>query len=86
MGVSTNAQLCFGVLFDEDTEFPWDTEDYAGDIEEWWLTEVCGYQPSVALFDAQGEYLAGRRPSEEALSHYFAEKRAFAKAHPVPPP
>ncbi|KKM61996.1 hypothetical protein LCGC14_1526060, partial [marine sediment metagenome] len=28
MGVSTNGQICYGIMFDEDTEFPWDEDKY----------------------------------------------------------
>lgn len=39
MGVSTNAQICYGILFDEDFEFPWNGGEYGGgfdDLIEWW--------------------------------------------------
>ena len=56
MGVSTNAILCFGISFDEDTIFPWgDGED---EMKEWWL-EVNGYQPPFELFDEHGDWLDG---------------------------
>ena len=36
MGISTDGQICFGVLFEEGYEFPWDCEEYAYDIYIWW--------------------------------------------------
>ena len=38
MGVSTDGQICFGIAFEECTEFPWDSEEYDGDIDAWWLS------------------------------------------------
>lgn len=30
MGTTTNGQIGYGIVFDEDFEFPWDMEDYGG--------------------------------------------------------
>lgn len=83
MTVSTNAQICYGVTFDEDFEFPWDDEKYE-EIDDWWLHEVHGFKPSVELFGPDGEYLNGIEPSKEDVSRYFGEQRDFLKAHPLP--
>jgi hypothetical protein len=36
MGQSTNGQICYGAIFEEGNEFPWDER---GSLEEWWRTE-----------------------------------------------
>lgn len=83
MGTSTDGQICYGIAFDEDYEFPWDAErDH--EIESWWIYRVHGFKHSTELFDSSGNYLNGREPSREEVSKYFAESRAFKDAHPVP--
>lgn len=83
MGTSTNGQICYGVVFDEEYEFPWDKE-HDGDIDNWWLYEVHGFKHSFELFDADGCYLNGRKPSGEESSRYFNESMDFAAAQPLP--
>ncbi len=39
MGVSTNGQLWYGVVFEDGYEFPWDAEPFDGDEREWWRAE-----------------------------------------------
>jgi len=36
MGVSTDAQISFGVMFPEGYEFPWEKDEYDWDINTWW--------------------------------------------------
>jgi len=36
MGQSTDGQICYGVKFEEDFEFPWDDDPYL-DEDDWWL-------------------------------------------------
>lgn len=43
MGVSTNGTISFGLIFDKDTQFPWDYEKFDSDIEVWWQ-HVNGFQ------------------------------------------
>lgn len=83
MGTSTNGQICFGILFEEDFEFPWsDAED--GDIENWWIYQVHGFKHDIELYDEKGEYLDGKKPSAEDMEKYYGPKRAFEAAHPLP--
>ena len=84
MGVSTNGQICYGITFDAGYEFPWDLDDYQGDIEEWWLCKIHGYKPSFEIYDAKGNYINGKTPPEEEINRYFAEKHEFAKTRPLP--
>lgn len=83
MGISTYGRLAFGVVFDADYKFPWDSQR-DGDIEDWWLYEVHGFKHSKVLFDEQGEYLNGVRPPEDDIRQYFAEIAEFLQEHPLP--
>lgn len=83
MGVLTNGQICYGNVYEEGFEFPWDAAPFDGDEEGWWRVE-CGYKPSQVLFDDKGNYLNGIKPSDEAVRAHFAEQQAFDDAHPLP--
>lgn len=84
MTTSTDGQLCFGVLFEEDYEFPWDDEKHDGDFEDWWLYEVCNYKNPFELYDDEGEYLGGQQPPESKISEFLDTKLAFKAKHPTP--
>jgi hypothetical protein len=45
MGTSTDGQICYGIITDEDNEFPWDGDEFEGDEEEWWAWET-GWEPT----------------------------------------
>jgi hypothetical protein len=79
MTVSTNGEICYGIVFEDGFAFPWDDG-----IEDWWLETIHNFRPSVQLFDASGNYIKGVEPSKEAIDAYFQEKRDFEKAHPLP--
>lgn len=81
MGVSTNGQLCYGVLFEDGFEFPWD--EYDG-IEEWWK-EVKGFVPTVFYpFDDEGNYAEGFNRESPEVDAYFDEEDEWEKANPIP--
>lgn len=80
MGTSTNAQLCYGVAFEEGTEFPWGD----GAIEDWWTYTVHGFKHSVELYDGDGNYLNGREPLKAEVNRYYEERRAFDAKHRIP--
>jgi len=84
MGVSTDGQISFGILFEEGYEFPWDCEAHDGDVEDWWIYKVCGYKNPIELYDGKGEYINGREPSKEESDLYYDTKRKFFEAHPIP--
>lgn len=54
MGVSTDGQLSFGVVFDEGYEFPWDAEPFNGNLDDWWLS-ITGF-----VSDTDSEYYSRR--------------------------
>lgn len=59
MGTPTNGYISFGIVFSEYAEFPWNIDDR---IEDWWVEDVCGYEPSFEIFDEDGEFIEGERP------------------------
>lgn len=79
MSVSTDGQICFGNVYEEDFEFPWENHD----IESWWRKE-CGFKPSVELYDESGEYVNGVKPSQDVIDAYYKEHRDFDLAHVLP--
>lgn len=83
MGISTNGQICFGILFPEEYAFPWDKY---GDEEEWWLKDVLKYKPPFEIFDSKGEYIDGVKPPKETIDKYYEYRRNFinkSNAFPV---
>lgn len=84
MGISTDGQICFGILLDDGIELPWDAEPYDGDIDEWWIREIHGFKPSVEIFDESGMYLNGVAPDQALIDQHFTEISAARTAHPLP--
>src|SRR5689334_5299643 len=82
MGQSTNGQICFGVSFPEDFEFPWD-ESHEGDIEEWWKS-LRGFVPLFEMWDAKGNYKDGKEPPKAQKDAYYEHKHKWEKENPVP--
>lgn len=80
MGMSTDATISYGVMLDEDYEFPWADFD---DIDNWWAS-IRGYKPPFELFDADGNYLNGVEPSDGKVSEYFAHRREWETLNPLP--
>ena len=87
MGTSTDGQLSYGVLIDEEFEFPWDAEDYGGDIEEWWR-DVRGFRnPVESPFNEYGRYKPGFSDASPEVREYFKNQREWVSwlaANPVP--
>lgn len=83
MSVSTDGQICFGILFEESFEFPWDLSPWDGEYEDWWR-DMNGYEPPFNLYDSRGNYLDGIEPSKDRIHEYYAARREFDKARPFP--
>ncbi len=79
MGVSTNGQICFGLLYEEGFEFPWNEDGQ--ELEDWWR-DVCEYKPSKEVYDSKGDHLPGIGKAD--IDAYYAERRAWDEAHPCP--
>jgi hypothetical protein len=83
MSVSTDGQICRGILFEEEFEFPWDHEMYQGDEEHWWR-DINGYKPPLELYDAKGEYLNGVKPSDDQIKTYYNAQKKFMEENHLP--
>lgn len=79
MGVSTDGRICFGLLFDEGYEFPWDESEMG--IEEWWRDQY-DWKPSLTIYDDDGNRLPN--VTEEQVRTYYQEFRDWDAAHPLP--
>lgn len=94
MGQSTDGIICYGYLLGE-VSFPWDDDEHAGDIDNWWAYGIHGesYKPQhKSPFDAKGNWDAAqgffnkrdRRHSEdsgqEAAYKAWSEERDAHKA------
>lgn len=84
MSVSTNAYLCYGIVFPEEYEFPWDAEPYHGDIDEWWLWEAIKFKPTVEVFTPEGNYLEGMNEKHPLVEQYYEEQDALIASNPLP--
>jgi len=80
MSVSTDGQLCYGILLSEDAELPWQTEEYDYDIEDWWIVKILGFKHSFELFDEKGNWLEPRQ-SKKIEDKYFQEQIDFKDSH-----
>lgn len=86
MTVSTDGQICYGIPFEEDFEFPW-TEDGDSDEEalrNWWIYKIHGFKHDFELYDEDGEYLGGKVPSAEEKQRYYGPWQKFVDEHPLP--
>jgi len=84
MGVSSNGHICYGIVFNEDYKFPWNCDKYEGDIDLWWIYEICSYTDPFELWDETGNYVGGIKPSEDKIDEWYKVRREFEKEHPVP--
>ena len=85
MGQSTDGQICYGIAFGEDMEFPWDADGYDSDPEDWWLFAILGFRQSFELYTPEGRYIGGVRPPREKVTEYYNERRGFMDANlPLP--
>lgn len=85
MSTSTDGQICYGIMFDEDYEFPWSADDYEdGDISDWWR-DVNGYvNPIESPFTDDGDYKPGYHQNDPRIDQYFAGQSAWDKLNPLP--
>lgn len=93
MGSSASATIFYGVLFEPDYEFPWDTkyneetdeeEGFDGDIEEWWRN-VNGYvPPSQIPWEEYRNYSRDDFYEKFKVKEYFQHIRDWEKANPLP--
>jgi len=85
MGVSTDGQICYGILLDEEVELPWGDDKYDDGIYDWWVYTVKGYEPPFEMFDDDGEYIGGESNwTTQQIDHYFEHLWLFRKQNPLP--
>lgn len=80
MGISTDGQLCYGVKFEEDYEFPWEDED----IDDWWLIESGWKWDGEEPFTPEGEYAPGFGNNDPRIEEYFRSRHLWLRDHPCP--
>lgn len=78
MSVSTDGQICYGVLLDDSAEYPWAEYD---DFEEWWYV-ASGFVPSFYPYDEDGKELP--QATDELIEDYWEERRNWSKEHRCP--
>jgi hypothetical protein len=79
MGVSTDGQICFGILLPDEENLPWGEED----CKKWWR-EVNGYTPPFQIYDKYGDYIDGQKPKENIIDEYYKHQREWENLHPLP--
>lgn len=85
MGTSTDAQICFGVLFEDGFEFPWDDEQWEGDVEQWWRCINNYVPPSEPYNDAyESGYAPGFSSGDPRIQEYYAAQSKWLKDNPLP--
>lgn len=70
MGMSTDATICYGVLFDSNYEFPWDEQGL--EIDDWWI-DTSGY-----------EFVGVGGTEYERSSREYSERAAWLASHSLP--
>lgn len=81
MGTSTDGQISFGFVFEEDYYFPWDAEKYDGEIEDWWK-DVNRFEDLPGVYAEDGSAVA--EYSVEKMEEYFKNRREWEKLNPLP--
>lgn len=95
MGVSTDAQLYYGLQLPEDYHLPWDNDEYENDEGKWWIG-ISDHQDVHEEIWTPVEIVEDRAGirrvrtslqcnlSEEELKENWAERRQWFKDHPMP--
>lgn len=82
MGVSTNAEINYGIVFDEGFEFPWDDDKYDCDIWEWWR-DVNGYKPLFKPYSDDGGYAPGFSKDDPRIDEYYEHMNKWDEENPI---
>lgn len=81
MSISTDGEICYGALLDDEIELPWDGEEFDGEIDSWWI-HFLGFEPSVEIYDRHGDFADGIGRSE--IDKYDRELKSFRQKNPLP--
>lgn len=84
MGTSTDGQLSYGIMFEEGFRFPWDAEEFDGDIGDWWKHVKGFVNPIESPWDEDGQYRPGYHENSPEIGKYFEHQHAWAVANPLP--
>ena len=77
MSVSTDGQLCFGIMLEEEV-LPWDAES----LEDVWL-DALGFS-AESPYDEFGAYKPGYSGDDPRVEEYYAQKSAMLRDNPLP--
>ena len=86
MGINVLGGLTYGIKFPEGFEFPWDSEKYGGDIDEWWQG-VAGFKPiAKSPFDNLGEWRSDicENERDKIYDAWAAERNSWNSSNPIP--
>jgi len=85
MGQSPRAIIAYGIAVNEDDKenLPWCSDEFDEDPEDWWRKEL-GYTPEFEIYDSNGVYIGGNKPSEAIMSQYFDNQRKWMSDNPMP--
>ena len=83
MSVSTNSEISYGYMVDEDTEFPWNSEPWEGDIEQWWR-DINGFKDMEGIYNDEGNYLPGVSDNDPRIDEYWDLRVKWMEENPLP--
>lgn len=78
MGMNAQAEIRYGYPCADDAELPW-----GSDIEKWWRG-INGYKAPFELYDAEGNWLNGKKPDQKVIAEYYDHQFEWEKQHPLP--
>ena len=84
MSISTNGQLCYGGLFEEDYEFPWSNDEFDYDIEVWWQHVKGFVNPIESPYDGKGNYKPGISYKSPIIKKYWDAVSEWTRNNPIP--
>ena len=86
MGVSTDGQLCFGILFEEGYSFPWYDDEYEGDLEKKYWRSLKGFvNPVECPYDENHNYKPGISGfNDPRVDAYLDAAINWDKNNPIP--
>lgn len=84
MGTTTDGEISYGIYFDEGFEFPWSTDEWEDDFDEWWLIESGWKWNKQKPFDEDGNYALGIDRNHPLTKEYFDSRHIWRDSHPCP--
>lgn len=85
MSTSTNAEISYGIFFEEGFEFPWNEEtEWEGDMEEWWLVESGWKWDKQQPYDKDGNYSPGISKGSPLIDEFYDSRDDWRNSHPCP--